>query len=88
MGYFHTDDYSARIYAYEPGLLYTLSYGMYYGKGLHGAINLRCAFGKRVLVIAKMTTTKYYDRDKISSGLSEIARSSMSDLQLQMKLTL
>ncbi len=87
-GYFHTDDYASRIYVYEPGLLYTLSYGMYYGRGLHGAVNARYAQGKHLLFIARLATTKYHDRQKISSGLNEINGNTITDLQLQVKIKL
>ncbi len=87
-GYFHTDGYASRIYVYEPGLLYTLSYGMFYGRGLHGAVNARYAIGKHLLFIAKLSTTKYHDRQKISSGLNEIDGNTMTDLQVQVKVKL
>ncbi len=86
LGYFHTDDYASRLYVYEPGLLYTFSYGMFYGKGVHGAFNIRYALGSHWLFIAKLSSTKYNDRKKISSGLNEINHSSITDLQLQVKL--
>lgn len=88
LGYFHTADYASRLYVYEPGLLYTFSYGMFYGKGVHGALNLRYSLGTHWLFIAKLSSTKYNDRKKISSGLNEINHSSMTDLQLQVKLKL
>lgn len=88
LGYFHTDDYASRLYIYEPGLLYAFSYGMFYGKGIHGAIRLRFSPGNHVLFIAKATTTRYFDRTKIASGLNEIDGRQMTDLQLQLKLKL
>lgn len=88
VGYFHTDDYASRLYVYEPGLLYAFSYGMFYGKGIHGAIRLRFSPGNHIVVIAKATTTRYFDRTKISSGLNEIDGRQMTDLQLQLKLKL
>ena len=32
LGYFHTSDYESRIFVYEPGLLYQMSFGNYYGE--------------------------------------------------------
>lgn len=29
LGYFRTRDYESRVYAFEPGLLYTMSFGSY-----------------------------------------------------------
>ena len=36
---------------------------------------------KKLLLIAKLGTTDYFDRSHISSGLQEISRSSQSDLE-------
>ncbi len=32
LGYFRTKDYESRVYAFEPGLLYTMSFGSYFGE--------------------------------------------------------
>ena len=84
-GYFHTQDYSSRIYAYEPGLLYQMSFGSYYGEGIRYALVARSEVGKHLLLIIKLGTTDYFDRNHISSGLQEISRSSQTDLEIQLK---
>ena len=35
--------------------------------------------------MARLAVTDYFDRDHISSGLQQINRSSMSDLELQLR---
>lgn len=87
-GYFHTDDYASRIYAYERGLLYAFSFPAYFGEGLHYALFLRADMGQRWMLIAKLSVTDYFDRDHISSGLQQIDRSSKADLELQLRLKL
>lgn len=83
--YFHTQDYDSRIYAYEPGLLYQMNFGCYFGEGIRYALVVRSEIGEHLLLIAKLGTTDYFDRNHISSGLQEIAQSSQTDLEIQVK---
>lgn len=82
VGWFHTDDYDARLYQYEPSVRYDFSFPMYDGHGLRYALMLRADIG-RLILAAKLATTNYFDRAVISSGLQQINRSSMTDLLLQ-----
>lgn len=84
-GYFNTDGYDSRIYTYERGLLYNFSYPMFYGRGMRSALFVRAQAGKQLLIIAKAASTRYFDRDKISSGLQQINGSSMTDVELQLR---
>lgn len=83
--YFHAQDFSSRIYVYEPGLLYQMSFSSFYGEGIRCALVARSEIGKHLLVIAKLGTTRYFDRSHISTGLQEIAASHQTDLEIQMK---
>lgn len=83
--YFHTQDFSSRIYVYEPGLLYQMSFSSFYGEGIRCALVARSEIGKHLLVIAKLGSTNYFDRSHISTGLQEIAASHQTDLEIQMK---
>lgn len=85
IGYFHTNDYASRIYAYESGLLYTMSFGSYFGEGIRYALTARSEIGHHLLLLAKLGSTHYFDRDHISSGLQEISGSSQTDLEVQVK---
>lgn len=84
-GYFHTQDYDSRIYTYEPGLLYQMNFGSYFGDGIRYAVVIRSEIGKHLLLVAKWGTTDYFDRNHISSGLQEISHSSQTDMELQIK---
>ncbi|MGI6243729.1 MAG: ComEA family DNA-binding protein [Prevotella sp.] len=88
IGYFNTDDYNARIYMYEKGLLYSFSFPSFFGEGLRYAFNVRAELGKSMMAIAKIGTTTYFDRQTIGSSLQEIKSKSMSDLELQLRLKL
>lgn len=85
LGYFHTSDYESRIFVYEPGLLYQMSFGNYYGEGMRYALVARSEIGRHLLLITKLGVTDYFDRDHISSGYQEIASSSQTDLEIQLK---
>ena len=85
LGYFHTDDFSSRIYIYERRPLYSFSFPSFYGIGLHYALFARADLSPNLMLILQSSTTSYFDRDKISSGLQQINGSTKSDLELQMR---
>ena len=87
-GYFDTDDYDSRVYAYERVLRYSFSFPAYYGNGVRFALFATSTFSDKVSVTAKVGTTKYFDRDKIGSSYQEIDSSSATDLELQLRLRL
>lgn len=86
--YFHTDDYDARVYAYEPGLLYTFYTPSFYGRGFRLSARLRYDLGRVATLLAKVGQTVYADRDEIGSGNDLIAGNRKLDLQLQLRLRL
>lgn len=88
IGYFHTDGYDSRIYIYERGLLYDFSFPMLYGKGVRYALMAKIGFGKRVMIIAKISTTDYLDRTSIGNGYQKIHKSALTDIELQLRLKL
>lgn len=85
-GYFNTDDYNSRICFYEKGLLYSFNYPSFYGEGVRYSLWTRLTLSSRIWITAKLATTDYFDRDHISSGLQQIDHSSMTDLELQMRV--
>ena len=85
VGYFHTDDYASRVYSYEPGLLYSFSYPAFYGWGLRWTCMVRADIRKGLMVQARLTTTDYFDRQSIGSGHQRIDRSSMTNLEMQVR---
>lgn len=87
-GYFDTDDYDSRVYAYERGMRYSFYSPAYYGNGVRAALFAVSDFSDNITVTAKVGVTKYFDRDKIGSGYQEIDGSSATDLELQLRLRL
>ena len=88
LGYFDTDGYDSRLYAYERGMAYSFSSPAYFGNGVRLAFMATSDFSDKVSVALKVGTTKYFDRDKIGSGYQEIAHSSATDLEVQLRLRL
>lgn len=85
VGYFRTQDYDSRIYTYERGMLYDFSFPMFYGEGIRFFLHLSTKPTKNLQLICKVGTTKYFDRDKISSGYQEINDSKKTDMEIQAK---
>ncbi len=85
LGYFHTRDYSSRLYFYEPGLLHSFSYPAYYGQGLRAAVTARWCHKYGTLVL-KYGFTHFFDRREQGSGLQRIDSSSKSDIAFQLRL--
>ena len=84
-GYFSTDDYAARIYASEPTLLYGTHFGSFFGRGMRLVLTTRADVGSHLVALCKVGSTKYFDRDCISSGLQQIDGSSQTDIEIQVK---
>lgn len=83
--YFHTDDFNARVYVYEKGLLYTFYIPSYQGKGIRLSSNIRLDASQHWMMIGKIAQTTYYDRDEIGSGNNLIRGSKKADVQLQLR---
>ena len=81
--WFTTDDYDARVYLYEPNVLYAYTLSSYYGRGIRWAVNGKYTWKKRWTLQVKYGHTYYTDRDRIGSGTEEIQGNNKSDLILQ-----
>ena len=88
LGYFDTDDYDSRVYTYERGMLYSFSFPAYYGNGMRFAFLANSECFDKLRITAKLGLTKYFDRDKISSGYQQIDGSMGTDLELQIQFKL
>lgn len=84
--FFKTESYDSRIYIYERGMQYDFSFPMFYGKGMRFSILANARINSNMTINAKIGTTKYFDRNHISSGLQQINHSSMTDIEVQLRL--
>lgn len=72
LAWFHTDDYNTRLTSYEKNLLYSFYMPSFYGKGMRLAATLRWDITRNLILSMKIGHTRYFDRDKIGTGLEEI----------------
>ncbi len=85
MTWYHTDDYSARIYSYEPSLLYTYGVSALSGQGLRTSLLAQLRLPHRLDLIAKFSTTLAFDKNTLGSGSNEIPQNHREDLQMQLR---
>jgi hypothetical protein len=62
-----------------------LSFPANYGEGIRYSLFINAAITPSLLVVAKLSTTDYFDRDHISSSYQQIDHSSKTDLELQLR---
>ena len=85
IGYFQTSDFSSRIYVYERGPLYSFSFPAFFGKGMHYSLFARADLSRHLMFILRSSTSHYFDRDHISSGLQQVNSSTLSGLDIQLR---
>lgn len=83
--YFHTSDYSSRLYLYEPnvsGMLYMPSFS---GHGVRGALSAQYKlWHDRLRFELKYGLTRYFDRQTQGSALQTIYSPVKNDITLQL----
>lgn len=88
VSYFNTTGYDSRLYAYDPGMLYTFSSQAYQGHGIHYALMARIAPWHSIRLSAKVAVTDYFDRPTIGSSYQTVYRSSTTDVEIQARIKL
>lgn len=84
--WFRTQDYDARVYVYEPGLLYAFSIPSFYGRGNRMTVGMKYTWKDRCTIQAKWGWTHYFDRNTIGTSTEEIQGSDKADLQVQLRI--
>ncbi|NVJ87053.1 MAG: helix-hairpin-helix domain-containing protein [Algoriphagus sp.] len=69
---FDTDNYDARIYAFENHVLWTFSIPFFSGQGQRYYLVGEYDLSKKIRIYFRWAKTTYTDRETISSGLQEI----------------
>ena len=83
--YFDTDDSNTSVYLSErtiPGAYSSLSF---YGKGVRFSTIIKSSLTSKVIANFKVSFTKYFNRNTISSGLRMIKHSHQTDIDLSVK---
>jgi hypothetical protein len=83
--FYRTDDYTARIYAYEDDVLYSYSSPALYDEGNRSYIMLRYDMNKNLTLWLKWAQTYIDDISSLGSGLDEIEGNIRSEIKLQVR---
>lgn len=84
---FDVKDYSNRIYAYEPDVLYAASAPAFYGKGCRLALLLKQEIARGLWVEAKYAHTLYDGVRKTGSGNNEVEGFFLPEIKVQLRYT-
>ena len=84
--YFNTDTYNARIYSYEPSLLYTFGMSSYYYEGFRIIALASIPLTPSLTITSKIGTTHFLNKQTIGSGTQSILSPHKEDLQIQLRL--
>ena len=87
VAYFNTDDYNSRLYLYEHQPMYAIYIPAYFNKGIRYSLFAHANLRKNLTLNVSLGTTDYFNRKPIGSGLQEVNRSSMTDMNIQLRWT-
>lgn len=83
--WFNTDSYDARVYGYEPTVLYQMGMANYSNHGLRAVGILSVPLSCQFQLSARIAATRYFNRDTIGSGLDLINASHREDICIQIR---
>ncbi|MDY0314822.1 MAG: hypothetical protein RBR32_07065, partial [Bacteroidales bacterium] len=82
---FETDTYDARLYAYEPDVLYGFSVPAYYGKGSRLVFVVKYTLNRHFDFWFRIANTYYADKQNLGSGLDAIEGNNRTDVKIQLR---
>lgn len=82
--WFNVADFDARIYTYENDVYNDFSIPFFSGNGLRYYLNLRFRHRRNSFEL-RVAQTRYFDRETISSGLTEIQNNTQTVIKAQMR---
>lgn len=85
---FNTDDFSSRLYGYEPQLRFSAAFPSYYYQGMRAVAKATIKPLPTLQISARYAFLHYFNRSTIASGPQAINASSKNDLALQVIFTL
>ena len=85
---FTVDDYNARVYATEQDVLYQYAVPLFQNSGIRWYAVAHVRLSKRLDFWVKYSQTQYSNVDRISSGLELINGNKISDMRVQLRVTL
>ena len=88
LAHFDAQSYDSRIFATQPDVLYSMSMPSYIGRGVLGIASVCISPMSAVDIWLWCRHVKYFDRDVISSGNTQIDASHKTDVKLQARIKL
>jgi hypothetical protein len=82
---FDTDDYDARIYAYENDVLYAFSIPGYFYKGSRFYLLIKWELLENLDFWVRYSQTFYTNQTTLSTGLDEIKGNTRSEIKMQVR---
>lgn len=83
--YFKTGDYDSRIYSYENDLLYLFVVPPLYGEGIRSYLTGKVKICEKVEFWCKLSRTRFFGVDRISSGNSLITGNKRTEVKFQIR---
>jgi len=83
--WFDVDDFDARIYAYENDVLSDFSVPFFSDNGIRYYVNLRYKPTYRITAELRVAQSRFFDRDTISSGVTEIDGNVSTNVKAQVR---
>jgi hypothetical protein len=83
--YVETDDYNARIYAYENDVLYSYSIPAFSGKSFRYYLTVNYDLGKKLSGWLRWAQSVYYDQASVGSGQDKTNGNRRTELKLQVR---
>ncbi len=87
LAFFDTDDFDARVYAYENDLLYTFSVPAFFGQGQRAYLLAKYDVTENLTLQAKYAATRFQDVDTVGSGLDEVEGNRLREIRAQVRWT-
>jgi len=88
IGFFESEGYETRLYAYENDVLYDFSSFMHDGKGLRAVLLMKYSPWKWLDCWFRISSVNYRDRPVISSGWDEVEGSRLEEIEVQIRIKL
>jgi hypothetical protein len=82
--WFHTDDYSSRIYAYEQDLSTGFTFSPLYNKGFRTYLMMRYALTPSLTFRLRLAHTHFFQQATLGSGYDEIDGNTRSEIKMQL----
>ena len=86
MAIFDVSDYDARIYNYEPDLVYELTVPMLNGRGVRCGVLMRCDLTAALSLAVKYAMAIYPEAETLGSGYDRIEGPLRHEIKMQMRL--